>query len=161
MSSNKEPMHFETLDPIQVPVTIGTKKYILQEASEAVAVKFNNARLEAARFNDGKLSSVKGAADVEPLLVHGCLFEVMSKENEPLKLGFLAKGFIDGMKASIVRELYKRALEISGLEDKDTIETIDKKIEQLQQQRSQLVAPKTEDTTGPKVQQEVTPVISA
>ena len=156
---NKEPMIFDSLEPIIIPVKLGDKWYCLREASESVSCKFQNARLAAARFNDGKLIGVQGAADVEMVLVQGCLFEVKithpNGDPDLSALGAVAMGFVGGLKASIVKQLYQRALEISNLDDKETLESIDEKIEALTLQRKQLLEAKV-GTSDPKEVPEVT-----
>ena len=145
--SLKQPMSFPDVAPIEIPVTIGDKKYVLTEASEDAAVKISNARIEAARFGEtGTLSHVKGAADVEPLTVSLCLFEANQKTGELVRdkegfpQGAVSLGFVrHRIKPHIVKELYDRAIAISRLEEKETVTSLDKKITELQKKRLKLI----------------------
>src|SRR4051812_878860 len=70
-------MEFDSLEPIEVPVRLGSKSYVLREPSEDIACKYRNALLKATKLgSDGKPTSLEGLADIEPQLVSWCLFEV-------------------------------------------------------------------------------------
>lgn len=122
--SDQVPIEFDSLAPIEVPATIAGKQYLLREASEDAACKYRNAAMRAARFNDrGKVSSIEGVADVEPLLVSLCLFELTG--DGKCHLGHTVPGErpvpIDELRrwpAKRVKTLFERIKDISDLGEK-------------------------------------------
>lgn len=130
------------LTPVEIPVKIGGKNYILREADGAAAVQYRNAMLSCTQIGtDGKPSSVKGMAGTEPLLVSLCLLT-----NEPSETRRAV--MIDEVKAwpyRIQKGLYDKAKEISELEEEDTEESllkerakIDKKLEAVRESKKLL-----------------------
>ena len=69
-------MSFDDLTPIEIPVSIGGKKFLLREATEDAAVKYRNKLAAAGRMVDGKVVGIGDIADAEPLLVSLCLLEL-------------------------------------------------------------------------------------
>lgn len=128
--ANTDPMVFDDLDPISFEVRIKGQTYVATEASEATAVKFNNARVAAARFTEGELDRVAGAADVEPLLVSECL----TKDGKKVTIDF-----VKSLPSRVVKPIYDRLLDISGLDDKQTVEAINKQIVKLTKKRDKLL----------------------
>tara|TARA_R110002020_G_scaffold376130_3_gene587310 strand:+ start:29126 stop:29548 length:423 start_codon:yes stop_codon:yes gene_type:complete len=96
---------------IEIPVTIGEKKYTLKEASGDTVVRYKNAITRATTFKDGKLSSVSNINDSEPLLVSLCLFQ---ENGLPVSLT-LVRSF----KNSTLEVLFDKAKEISNLDQAD------------------------------------------
>jgi hypothetical protein len=73
-----EEMCFETLAPVEVPVKIGSGRYVLREASGDAACRYQNAVLKTTKLGpDGRPTDINGLADCEPLLVSLCLFEIV------------------------------------------------------------------------------------
>lgn len=104
-----EGMVFE-LEAIAIPVIIGEVEYELREASAASACLWQNDFLSKAKLGpDGKVQSAKGIADSEPYLVHLCMVDSAGKR-VPLET-------VKSWPAKIVRELFKKAKEISGLDE--------------------------------------------
>lgn len=117
---------FEDLTPIEVPVKIEGKSYILREASGDAACKWRNAQLRAARMERGKLANIGNLADCEPLLVSLCLFEVIDANRSITRN--VPQQTIRNWPSRVQKALYDRALKISGLdtevEDEEQEETI-------------------------------------
>lgn len=106
MSMNE--LHFESLDLIRVPVTIGDKHYVLQEASGEATAKYRNALLESTKLGpDGKAVSVKGLADVEMLLISLCLEDGQGKQ--------VPVSVLKTWPNRILKTLFDKAKEISEL----------------------------------------------
>ena len=138
-----EEIDYGDLSLIQIPVRIGGGAYVLQEADEAAAVAYQNAATKAARFNeDGNLTGVDGAADVEPLLVSRCLFDrsPAGGVGSPVPLDTIKK-----WPARIVSKLFEKAKEISQL---DTAETVEKLEKQIARSQARLVKLKAEAAKG-------------
>ena len=143
-----DPLYFDDLQPIEVPVKYGNKAYILREASEDAAVKYRNAQARGARFGaDGKPVSVESVADKEPLLVSLCLYHAdkeghisVTREGRPDPRFLVPLQVILTWPPRIVDALFKRLLKISELDDApDTPETLAEKITVLQEQRESLL----------------------
>lgn len=140
-----EPLVFTDLTPIEVPVTLGTKQYLLKEASESAAAKYKNAALKGTRVTetaDGtKQATVDGVSDTEALLVSMCLVEVKSDST----FAPVSVDFIKGLPHRISNALFLKAEEISGLKRKETKEEIRKQIKTLQDKLAKLMREGTED----------------
>jgi hypothetical protein len=113
-----EPIIFEDITPIEVPVTYGAKSYILKEAGEGAACRFRDAVLRAHRLKDGKLTGMEGIPHVEPLLVSMCLYErVNGAKGQQSHDVLVSLATINTWKPQFVSKLFKRAKEISGLNE--------------------------------------------
>jgi hypothetical protein len=120
-------IRFDDITPIEEKVYVGGVEYVLRETSGDAAVKYDNARLEGYEYQDGKLTRVRGIANLEPLLVSLCLFGA-SGENVPEET-------VRSWPARVQGALYARAREISGMnEAAQTPASLEKQIEVLQQQ---------------------------
>lgn len=75
-------LHFDDPIPKEVPVTIGSKKYVLCEATVEASKEFRNAGFAAARMVDGKIVGLNGLANAEPVLVSRCLYELYDSDGE-------------------------------------------------------------------------------
>ena len=132
-------MIFESLEPVTFPFKIKDAKtnsfiqYYLREATEDAAVKYRNAAMRAARFTDGKLSSVEGVADVEPLLVSLCLYQITPKGDVPVQLAT-----IRGWPARIVKPLFEKAKQLSNLDEGEDEAGIQKQIEDLSERLAKM-----------------------
>lgn len=132
-----EPMDFTgpDLEPIVIPVMILRKnpedgkyrsvQHVLKEASEDASVKWRNAAMRHARYEDGQIKTVGNVADCEPVLVSYCLFEVLPDgTHKPVP-----EKEVRDLPSRIVTKLFDRARKISGLDDDDTEESLVKRIE--------------------------------
>jgi hypothetical protein len=139
-------MVFSTLDPIKVPVRIDGKPYVIREASEAVAVRYKDLCMAAARMNDGKVSGVVGLAESEPVLVQGCLFELLPLRGDPSDLVErpVSMAFVRALPHKVVKPLFERAQKISDLEERDTVETLRKKIKRDTERLNKLLESRAE-----------------
>lgn len=141
-------LNFDSPDPIRLPVKIGQKELILREASTDVAVRYRNASTRAAKMVDGKLVGVDGVAEVLPILVQGCLFEVVTIGNARTERQVLMT-YVRDLPYRIVKPLFDKAKSISkGLEDTPTLESLDEQIADLQKQRADLAALTPEQVEG-------------
>lgn len=97
------------LQPRQIEVQIGDKSYVLKEASEDAAAKYQNALFRSTTLGpDMKPVKVDGLADIEPLLVSLCLYD---GEGNLVPLDV-----IRSWPARIVKKLYQWVRENSDLE---------------------------------------------
>lgn len=114
-----EPMIFDDLTPVEVPVTVGAKQYVLREANGDAAVKYRNAMLACTQISqDSKAVSIRGMADLEPFLVSLCLFDAQGKS--------VTKNEILSWPSRVQKALFARAKTISGLNEEDTVESLKK-----------------------------------
>lgn len=137
-----EPLVFEDITRQQVPVKIAGEDYVLIEANGDVVYKYRNAVLKATRMSStGKLQSVDGLADTEPLLVSLCMFKVIQGMDGKPKHHPVSLATVRAWPAHVCKALFDKAKAISRLdEDRDTVKTLDEKILELQQRREQLAA---------------------
>lgn len=102
----------------EVAATIGGKKYTLREASEDAAIKYKNALARSVRVADGKVVGSDGVGDAQALLVSLCLFETIADDaGRPAGERNVPLVTVRGWPARVVRPLFHRAEQISGLED--------------------------------------------
>lgn len=95
----------------EIPVRYQGRDYVLREASEGAAIKWRNAQMKAARFNQhGQITGAEGLADTEPLLVSYCLFE--TDTGNPVHFNTIC-----GWPAKMVKKLFQKAVEISDLHE--------------------------------------------
>lgn len=125
---------FEDIAPIEVEVKIDGKEYRLREATVDSAAKYRNASIRAARMVDGKVVGLDGVSEAELALVMGCLFSANDKGQYIVPV---ARFLLESWPDRVLRELFKRAKEISGLEEK-TPAQLRKEIESMQAQLAQL-----------------------
>lgn len=105
-------LDFNDLSPIEVPVSIDGRSYILREATGDAACRYRNALLACTQLGpEGKPSSVKGMADAEPLLVSLCLFDDAGK---PVSGPTIRK-----WPARVLKALFDKATEISQLGEEE------------------------------------------
>lgn len=104
-------LDFGSLENTDVKVTgPDKKKYVLREATGAVAAKYRNACMACMKLTpDGKSAGIQGLADVEPLLVSMCLF---TEEGSSVELSL-----IKAWPAKVVKKLFETAQEISDLKE--------------------------------------------
>jgi hypothetical protein len=138
--ANKTPMVYDDLEPVVVPVTIKGQKYNLREALEDAAVKINNARAGAARFTGGELNRVHGVGELQPLAVSLCLFKVDANGGETA----VSVETVKRWPTRIVKDLYDRLISISGMDEKKTVEQIDKEIARLNRMRVEVAGGDTD-----------------
>ncbi|MFA5056492.1 MAG: hypothetical protein WC485_00125 [Opitutaceae bacterium] len=109
MPAKENELDFSDLTIVELPVSIGDKKYVLREADGATACAYRNALMRCTKLGpDGKPLSMDGIADLEPLLVAGCLF---TQTGEPV-----AEEDVRKMSYRVLKPLYAKAKSISGLD---------------------------------------------
>ena len=104
-------LDFSDLQPIEIPFEYNGKKYILREASGAVAKRFNNERTNRVKYGlTGRAESFRDIADLAPLLVSLC---VTTESGQAIP-----QTVIETWNDKVIQRLFKTAKEISFLEDK-------------------------------------------
>lgn len=130
---------FNDLSVREVPFKYNGKDYVMREASEAASVAYRNATLRAAKMEDGKVRGMDGLADGEPILVAACVFERYQAGNETRERPVLLAE-VNRWPARVVKPLYEKIKEISELEDKETVDSLQKRITALEARRRELLA---------------------
>jgi hypothetical protein len=129
-------MHFDTAEPIEIPVTIGEEAYILREADEAAAAMYKDANLRALQYEQTEDKKVKitgnnGTSHTRALLVSRCLFQIVKdKEGKPTdEMERVPLDDIRGWKPEVVRKIFERIVLISKIKDEE--ETEDNILQQI------------------------------
>lgn len=132
-----EPMVFESLEPIEIKVSIAGKDYLLREASEQAARVYRNASIAGARLQDGSLSEMPGdMAGVQSLLLSYCLFHV---NDRGIATKAVDRKVILGWLSRVVKPLFEKAKEISELgEEEDTPESLNKQKQDIEDRIAKL-----------------------
>jgi hypothetical protein len=149
-----EPLIFEDSAPVEIPVQVKKKWYILREAMQGEAVKFKDRQLAATEFNQQtNIGKIRGLAESEPYLVSLCLHIArVNEKGEPYLTDdgtYAVEKRIDPNSLNawhhrIVKRLFAKAQEISHLrEEEETTEELRKKIEELQKRLEELQAEET------------------
>lgn len=114
----------EELNPREIPVSIGKEKYTLREASGEAAIRYRNACLACTTLGEsGSPQTIRNLANVEPLLVHLCLWEKDAQGNERN----VPESKIRAMPNRIQKDLFQTAKEISHLvEDSREVDQLGK-----------------------------------
>jgi hypothetical protein len=132
-----EPLIFDDLTPREKRFPIGPRQFILREPSEAAAVRYRNFQARSTKFADGKPSGIAGdILNADPVLLSDCLFELMPGGGGERQVSV---DEINRWPARVVTPLVKLAKELGELEEKETPETLAAKIEDLQEQRRELL----------------------
>lgn len=139
------------IDTIEIPIELkskkGTKQFVLCEASEPAAARYQNAQIKATKMvesaDGSKIGTVDGLSDTEMLLVSLCLFEVTNEGGRKSVEQSYIKANIPHR---VCRELFAKAEEISGLGGEQTEAQINIKIKELEKKRDKLRAGITKET---------------
>lgn len=111
--STTDEIVFDSLDLIEVPVTLAGKKYVLIEADGETAAGMKNRIIRSSKVSDeGKVTLGDGIADAEAFLVGQCLYR--DESGGRTRIG---EATVRSWPARVVKALYERARQISGLDD--------------------------------------------
>lgn len=120
MATQYDPISFDDLTPIEIPVKLAGVSYTLREASAGAASKWRNFLLRSTKLSkEGKPVSIEGLADSEILLVSLCLFR--ADTGKPVSTSTVAT-----WPSKIVKVLFEKSKQISGLDEKPDEEDEDK-----------------------------------
>lgn len=124
--------------PIEVPIAIGDKKYILKEADGEASTKYRNHRASCMKFNpEGGWTGISGPVnDAEHILISSCLFEIYDQNGEIRRRPVIFEQ-VKRFPHRIQKALFEKAKEISGLEDDQKPEVLEKQIVLLQKRLEQ------------------------
>lgn len=137
-------LDFTDLAPIELPVKIMGRNFLLREASADAAVRYRNCLLRSTRMVDGKVSGIEGMADAEPLLVSCCLLELIIHSNGETLKRAVTEGDVRRLPNRITAKLFEAAKRISRLDEDEKPEVIKKQIKALQE-RLEKMEPKGEE----------------
>lgn len=144
------PLSFD-IDILEIPITLNSKKgkkeYVLCEASEPAAARYQNAQMKATKMiesaDGSRIGTIDGISDTEALLVSLCLFEVTG-EGGRKTVDLIT---IKNLPHRVCKQLFQKAEEISGLASEETKEQITSKIKALQKKLEKLNAGETQEST--------------
>lgn len=130
MSENNV-LDFDDLVPAEAKVKYRGRQYVLREASEGAAVRWRNAQLSQAKYDDsGRFASVGDAADSEPLLVALCLYYAdeagalrVQANGDPDPRHLVQLEIIRSWPSRIVKKMYDWVMTASGLRVEDEAAT--------------------------------------
>lgn len=109
INTKPDPFDYSAFSFTEIPVKVGSSSYTLKEASGKVARQHRNRQTECLILKDGKAVGVKNIADLDVLLLTGCLFD--HKGNN------VPQSVLDTWPGKIISGLAKKAKEISELQD--------------------------------------------
>lgn len=138
--SKNDVLDFSDLASQEVRVPIGNKVYVLREPTGDAVVKWRNAQLRSSKMVDGKLSSIDGMADAEPLLVSLCLFECRPQPDGTEVQYIVKENTVRAWPNRVQRALYDKVMELGHLNEsgEETKETLREQIKDLQEKLHKL-----------------------
>lgn len=140
--STREPIVFEDVMPIEVPVNIAGQAYVLREASGDAACRYRNARSNCTKFVNGEFAGVDGPiADADPRLVSDCLFKVVTMADGKIVYSKVEEKVVRSWPDRIQKALALQIKEVSRIDDVDE-ETIEKLEERLNRMKALRGEPK-------------------
>lgn len=117
-----------------IEVVIDDEKYALIEASGQTGVDYQNASLAAFTYGEsGKAKSINGLASLQILLVGSCLYKINPDTGLTVKNPVGEKFAKEELPARVLKQLFEKAKEISHLDEEDTVESLQKQIDKLQE----------------------------
>lgn len=109
---------FEKLERQEIPFKYDGKNYVLREATGGAGKQFQNARASCIVMGqDGKPAGLRNVGNLEPMLVHLCVFE----EKAEGRFVQVSQATVEGWPYKVQKELFEKAKEISGIEDEDPL----------------------------------------
>lgn len=139
MSSVDEVLFLEEdLQPRRFKFNHDGKRYLVTEASAGAAREYKNACFKATKLSAGKVSSLEGMADVEPLLVSLCTFEVPAT-GDPIPV---SRETVNGWQHRMTQKIYDKIKEVSDLSDPTGEEGLVKEIARLEKKLEKVRADK-------------------
>jgi hypothetical protein len=137
---------YDELAPWSFPIKVKGRSYLVREPSEDAAVKFRNQQVrgkEVSRSEDGQITirSLEGVYDIEPLLVYLCTFEQYEHQGETRERPILLS-VVKGWPSRVVKDIYKRikerSPELDEVEEKPTVESLEKTVADAQSKLAKL-----------------------
>jgi endonuclease YncB( thermonuclease family) len=131
-------LEFDLASPAEVPVRVGSERFVLMEAMGDAVRKWRNAVLKCTQIGeDGKPRAMHGLADTESLLVSLCLCSADEDGNvRRNSRGDTVHVPVERILAwpnRVQAELFQVAKRISGIDAPDTAESLREQIAQLQE----------------------------
>lgn len=152
-----ETMDFTDLEPVSRSVKYKEKQYVLREASADAAAKYRNQGLRGARFSEGKMVGMGDVADLQPYLVSLCLWELVGAAKEDSaetvsaareKNGTVEKPVdlkvIRTWPERMVKEMFNWVKDVSMLDEEETEEVLNKRLQDTQKKLDEIKAKKRE-----------------
>jgi hypothetical protein len=127
----------DDLKPKCIPVTIGSMKCIMREASAEATISYKNGMMACTRLGpDGRPATINGLADLDPKLLSACLIQQLEGNKEkPVDIAVIRK-----WPDRVVQHLIKTLKKISPTleEENETPESIQKEINRLSKRKKEL-----------------------
>jgi hypothetical protein len=103
-------LDFSDLEPYVLPFEVEGKKYELREPTSNARRKYNNERMNRVLYENGAVSGMRDIADLEPMLVSLCCFDVDTNKPVP-------ETVIGNWSGRMVKRLFEAAKTISLIND--------------------------------------------
>ncbi len=128
---------FGDISVIEVPVkNLYGKNYVLREASEEAAAKWRNYHLRNSKLRDGKIVGLGDVMDGPALLLSMCMYEQSEKGEKLVNINV-----VRGWPARVVKDLFDAAKKISELEEKETRDVLEKRLQETRKKLDELNRP--------------------
>lgn len=137
----QEEMVFDRLETITVPITIGKRKFRIQEADADTGIEYDH-ELDKCRVYDEKTGEQTGwnkAGRVETFLVSKCLVEIVPGEEGAVE-GYqsIPLDEISRWRHQVVKKIYNKIREISGMIRGETREDLLKRKAEIEERLKEL-----------------------
>ena len=115
---------FETSDLESIPVTIGTDKYTLLEASGTATSAYKNSMMKDVVFNRGNISKIRNMADADYVLLASCLIRHKVLANDTVKDKQVPVEVVKKWKEKICKKLVDWIKKTSGIGTDESVNQI-------------------------------------
>lgn len=129
---------FDSIAPLEIPVTIAEKKYLLREPTADADCRYRSALMRGTRFSaDGKQATAEGNAEAELLLISLCLVEKFDsggvEKERPVPLVV-----VKGWPARIHQALFEQAEKLRPKKVEETADELERRLEETQERLAEL-----------------------
>lgn len=141
-------MNWESAEPKEEEVTLGPISYVLREASSGTASKHKDATFKAVKVNNQtNTSTFGGIADADLVLLSECLFENKTPPNTTVLVAGapVSVATVRSLPNRISEPLVEYLKEISGMQPKETKESLTKQRETIDAKLAKFNAPESEE----------------
>ena len=136
----------------EVSVRFRGKDYLLREASSQAACRFRDAMMRTTKVDDGKVVGYSASwGEAEMLLVSQCIFQKHADNGQWVPLGGNEQQALLTIRQwpqAATQKLLDKVRDISGMNDMDTEEIVEKRIEMLTKQLEALRRKSKPDPTA-------------
>lgn len=137
---------FATIARDEKPFEYDKKQFVLVEADGEVTARYKAQVYANSVVVDGKFVPKSGMADVEAFLVSLCVFEIDPQAHGGRKAVTIKE--VKSWPGRMVKKLFQAAKKLSQMGDEETIDSLERQRDDINDQIEKLKAAKAKDSLG-------------